>query len=263
MEYQQKLTKFLAQYYMNGNQHWKPHGKPLLDKQHTQHHWGRLNREPSTFLLPQISVLKGSRYREAMDSRPPLVINVDSPGPAAYSPPTRSCRETSAPAYTFGRKTPPREGGGRRSWQKSWFQSKSPFTRKADFNTESNWPSPFHYTQASTLGPRQASRPGYPSYSIGRKGKFSLVSKDAQIDPAPNKYDTTPAYFQVLQTSPSYSIRNRPQGTHKWGTSGNTPGPGSYDVEKGHIARLPSCPSVIIQGIRRPKRHETGPFTTL
>ncbi|XP_044848355.1 protein STPG3 isoform X3 [Mauremys mutica] len=215
MEYQQKLTKFLAQYYMNGNQHWKPHGKPLLNKQHSQYHWGRLNREPSTLLFPQISVLKGSK------------------------------------------------GGGCRSWQKSWFQSKSPFTRKADFNTESNWPSPFHYTQPSTLGPRQASRPGYPSYSIGRKGKFSLVSKDAQINPAPNKYDTTPAYFQVLQTSPSYSIRNRPQGTHQWDSSGNMPGPGLYDHEKGHIACLPSSPSVIIQGIRRPKRHETGPFTTL
>ncbi|KAM9116948.1 protein STPG3 [Pangshura tecta] len=85
---------------------------------------------------PRCAVFLG--YREALDSRPPLVINVDSPGPAAYSPPTMSCRESSAPAYTFGRKAPPREGGGCRSWQKSWFQSKSPFTRKADFNTESN-----------------------------------------------------------------------------------------------------------------------------
>uniref|UniRef100_K7F1C1 Uncharacterized protein n=2 Tax=Pelodiscus sinensis TaxID=13735 RepID=K7F1C1_PELSI len=40
------------------------------------------------------------------------------------------------------------------------------------------------------------------------------------------------------------------------------PGPAAYDVEKGHSARLPSSPSIIIQGTRRPKRHETGPFTT-
>uniref|UniRef100_A0A8C3T3Q9 Uncharacterized protein n=1 Tax=Chelydra serpentina TaxID=8475 RepID=A0A8C3T3Q9_CHESE len=185
-----------------------------------------------------IPPLSPTGYREAMDSRPLLVINVDSPGPAAYSPPTMSCRESSAPAYTFGRKTPPREGGGRRSWQKSWFQSKSPFTRKADFTTESNVGDP----------------------SLVWCHTFPFLFPDAQIDPAPNKYDTTPAYFQVLQTSPSYSIRNR-----CWVLflSGNTPGPGSYDVEKGNIARLPSCPSAIIQGIRRPKRHETGPFTTL
>uniref|UniRef100_A0A8C4W6R7 Uncharacterized protein n=1 Tax=Gopherus evgoodei TaxID=1825980 RepID=A0A8C4W6R7_9SAUR len=220
---------------------------------------------------PHCAVFLG--YREAMDSRPPLVINVDSPGPAAYSPPPMSCRESSAPAYTFGRKTPPREGGGRRSWQKSWFQSKSPFTRRADFNTESDvgdacfshWLNLYKF-----LSPHRA--------QIGKNRRwcsprlcplpvwchtFLFIFPDAQINPAPNKYDTTPAYFQVLQTSPSYSIRNRPQGTHQWDSSGNTPGPGLYDVEKGHTARLPSSPSVIIQGIRRPKRHETGPFTTL
>ncbi|XP_013038407.3 protein STPG3 [Anser cygnoides] len=42
-----------------------------------------------------------------------------------------------------------------------------------------------------------------------------------------------------------------------------TPGPGAYDVERGYRACLPSSPSITIQGVRRPKRHETGPFTTL
>uniref|UniRef100_A0A8C0J6L2 Uncharacterized protein n=1 Tax=Chelonoidis abingdonii TaxID=106734 RepID=A0A8C0J6L2_CHEAB len=167
MEYQQKLTKFLAQYYMNGNQHWKPHGKPLLNKQHSQYHWKQLPKLTLCWL---------------------------------FSP----------------------EGGGRRSWQKSWFQSKSPFTRKADFNTESN---------------------------VG----------DACFSHWLNLHK----FLSPPRTSPSYSIRNRPQGTHQWDSSGNMPGPGLYDIEKGHIARLPSSPSVIIQGIRRPKRHETGPFTTL
>ncbi|KFP94729.1 hypothetical protein N329_06660, partial [Haliaeetus albicilla] len=43
----------------------------------------------------------------------------------------------------------------------------------------------------------------------------------------------------------------------------NTPGPGTYNVERGYRACLPSSLSITIQGIRRPKKHETGPFTTL
>ncbi|KFQ72120.1 hypothetical protein N335_07022, partial [Phaethon lepturus] len=43
----------------------------------------------------------------------------------------------------------------------------------------------------------------------------------------------------------------------------NTPGPGTYDIERGYRACLPRSPSITIQGIRRPKKHETGPFTTL
>ncbi|XP_042735193.1 protein STPG3 [Lagopus leucura] len=42
-----------------------------------------------------------------------------------------------------------------------------------------------------------------------------------------------------------------------------TPGPGAYDVDMGYQACLPSSPSITIQGVRRPKRHETGPFATL
>ncbi|KFU87136.1 hypothetical protein M959_02262, partial [Chaetura pelagica] len=42
-----------------------------------------------------------------------------------------------------------------------------------------------------------------------------------------------------------------------------TPGPGTYDVDSGYRACLPSSPSITIQGVRRPKRHETGPFLTL
>ncbi|KFV58178.1 hypothetical protein N328_06444, partial [Gavia stellata] len=43
----------------------------------------------------------------------------------------------------------------------------------------------------------------------------------------------------------------------------NIPGPGTYNVERGYTTCLPHSPSITIQGIRRPKKHETGPFTTL
>ncbi|XP_015734143.1 protein STPG3 [Coturnix japonica] len=41
-----------------------------------------------------------------------------------------------------------------------------------------------------------------------------------------------------------------------------TPGPGAYDVDPGYRACLPSSRSITIQGVRRPKRHDIGPFTT-
>uniref|UniRef100_A0A7M4EZH8 Uncharacterized protein n=1 Tax=Crocodylus porosus TaxID=8502 RepID=A0A7M4EZH8_CROPO len=187
----------------------------------------------------------------------PLLTNLDSPGPATYLPTNTSCRETSVPTYTFGRKTPSQEGGGCRSWQKSWFHSKNPFTRKVDFKSEINV--------------SDASLPEYPSYTIGQRRKVNLVSNgechymlssiflkcnfaDALNNPAPNKYNTAEAYFHMWPTSPSYSICSWSKGTR---------GPGAYNVEKGHIARLPKSPSVIIQGTRRPKKHATGPFATL
>ncbi|KAL8174296.1 UNVERIFIED_CONTAM: hypothetical protein K2H54_041552 [Gekko kuhli] len=207
-------------------------------------------------------------YAETTESRPPLTVNVDSPGPAAYPPPSVNCRETTAPSYTFGWKTPPREGGGRRSWQKTWFQSKNPFTKKADFSSETNWPSPFHYSQSPDSKP--ANRPSSPSYSFGRKGIFSFTSKDAPYEPAPNMYNTVSSYQQVLQRAPSFIISPAPQHAYRWTSKGGhysladgTPGPGTYNVETGHTARLPSSPSFYIQGVRRPKKHETGPFSTL
>ncbi|XP_077162977.1 protein STPG3 isoform X2 [Paroedura picta] len=153
------------------------------------------------------------------------------------------------------------EGGGRRSWQKTWFQSKNPFTKKADFNRETNWPSPFHYGQSPHSKP--ANRPSSPCYTFGQKGIFSFTSKDAPYEPAPNKYDTVSGYQQVLQRAPSFIISPAPQQSYRWTNKEGTPGPGTYNVDMGHSARLPNSPSFFIQGERRPKKHETGPFSTL
>ncbi|XP_060107241.1 protein STPG3 [Heteronotia binoei] len=259
MEFQQINTKFTAQKYLNSRQPVKPKNIPLLYKRHAQNEWSHQTSEPSTSsLFPNIYSGEHSR---GTDNRPPLTVNVDSPGPAAYSPTSVSYRETTAPSYTFGWKTPPKEGGGRRSWQKTWFQSKNPFTKKADFNRETNWPSPFHYSQPPDAKP--ANRPSSPSYSFGQKGVFSFTSKDAPYEPAPNKYNTGSGYRQVLQRAPSFIISPAPQHTYRWASREGTPGPGTYNVETGHTARLPSSPSFFIQGVRRPKKHETGPFSTL
>ncbi|KFP05090.1 hypothetical protein N300_08001, partial [Calypte anna] len=43
----------------------------------------------------------------------------------------------------------------------------------------------------------------------------------------------------------------------------DTPGPATYNVDAAYKALLPSSRSFTIQGIRRPKNHENGPFATL
>nr|XP_056716111.1 protein STPG3 [Euleptes europaea] len=267
MDFQQINTKFMAQQYLNSRPPAKSKSGPLLYKRHAQKQRDHQKRLPNTTpLFPNIH--SGARtfkflmiYPGATERWPPLTVNMDSPGPTAYSPPSVNYRETTAPSYTFGWKTPPKEGGGRRSWQKTWFQSKHPFTRKVNFSSETNWPSPFHYNQS--LNSKPANRPSSPSYTFGQKGTFSFTSKDAPYEPAANRYDTVRGYKQVLQRAPSIIISPAPQHVYRWASKEGTPGPGTYNVEMGHTARLPSSPSFFIQGVRRPKKHETGPFSTL
>ncbi|KAK9392353.1 hypothetical protein NXF25_017197 [Crotalus adamanteus] len=147
-------------------------------------------------------------------------LNTDSPGPAAYSPPTMACRETIAPSYTFGWKTPPR-------------------------------------------GTKSANRPNTPNFSFGQRGELSLANKGTLDEPGPNQYNIERAYTLMLHRSPSIIINPVPVTLFRWVEKEGTPGPGAYNVDKGYNARLPRCPGFYIQGVRRPKKHETGPFSTL
>ncbi|XP_034969428.2 protein STPG3 [Zootoca vivipara] len=261
MEFQQKHVKFLAQMYLDTSQKRKPKSQLVFNRHHYLYR-GRLSREPSSAVFfPAIKFGKQSSNRTTPEGRLSMAVNTDSPGPAAYSACNVNFRQTSAPSYTFGWKSPSKEGGGRRSWQKSWFLSNNPFFKKVDFSNETNWPSPFHYAQPLDVKP--ANLPNSPHFTMGQKGEFIFVSKNNMMDPAPNRYNTERAYNRVMFRSPSIII-NPPQKTmHRWTRKDTTPGPGTYNVERGHMARLPCSPSFFIQGVRRPKKHETGPFSTL
>nr|XP_020656572.1 protein STPG3 [Pogona vitticeps] len=262
MEFRQKQVKFLAQQYLDNSRLEIQPQASLLYRRHLPSHRSHLNRETSTQpIFPDIHSGRKNRRGASPEGRLQLILNVDSPGPAAYSPPCVNFRETCAPSYTFGWKTPPREGGGRRSWQKSWFLCKNPFIRKTDFATETNWPSPFDYGQ--TLGSQLVNCPTSPNFTIGQKTEFSFVNKNTVNDPAPNRYNTEQAYKHIVNRSPSFVISPAPHLIYRWPRKEGTPGPAAYNVERGHIARLPSTPSFFIQGVRRPKRHETGPFSAL
>ncbi|XP_075435293.1 protein STPG3 isoform X2 [Ascaphus truei] len=198
-------------------------------------------------MFPYIRPQKLVTWNEAMSSRPPLCVDLDGPGPTSYSPSNMGLKET--PCYTFGRKTPPREGGGRTAWQTSWFQSSTPFLKKTHFETM--WPSPCSYAPPSTLGPNQFSRAQHPSFTIGRRGNQQLlVSNDALNNPSPDTYNRAEAHERVLQTHPAYSLRYRTNGTVLWTNKDQTPGPGAYELEKSYSAVTPHSPSYYIQGQR-------------
>ena len=62
-----------------------------------------INAANEYFFLKLNSVLA---WHVAMESRPPLRIDMSGPTPTTYSPRNKPLYETNAPAYSFGRKDP-------------------------------------------------------------------------------------------------------------------------------------------------------------
>ncbi|EDL93632.1 similar to hypothetical gene supported by AK097565; BC033939, isoform CRA_a [Rattus norvegicus] len=305
MNFDQKAVKFLANFYINGGKHWTR--GPLSQKslhltqsnatvlwwdQELEAAWDemwlpKMKRASSGFKLksgtPNESTPIGTgTLRELwLERRPPILTDLDVPGPTQYEAPNVSLRESSPhPQYTIGRKYPGREGGGRRAWQTMWLQSESPFTQKTDFNRETKWPSPAEYTPLS--------QPAFPAFSFGSRRRSSAkiperhfrpgmlrargpcnytpllaTSKPSgEKRPGPNTYNIFPGCRLQSTRSPAFSMSRSPAFA-SWVSSTRTPGPAAYYVEDCYNSRFPSPPGVVIQGVRRPKRHDTGPFCTL
>ncbi|XP_074145153.1 protein STPG3 [Sminthopsis crassicaudata] len=280
MNFDQKAVKFLANFYMNGGQHWthggiqtKQPAPPSSGKKlsgihqvlSTHPHIERwesmkhplpqdLQKIPLeiTSLLQDPHLCRVRNIKEfTLERRPPILIDMDVPGPTQYSAPDASIREsTPHPHYSISCKTPTRDGGGRRAWQTTWFQNESPFTQKADFIREQ---------KPCSLGPLQPNRPSFPAFSFGHK---RVTTKAKETRPSPNTYNVLPGFQLKGPRSPAFSM-SRSQTFNSWISPAHTPGPAAYYVEDSYNSRFPSTPGVLIQGERRPKRHETGPFCTL
>ncbi|KAM5184809.1 protein STPG3 [Callospermophilus lateralis] len=299
MNFDQKAVKFLANFYINGGKHWT-HGplsqKPLCPTQPEatvvlrsgDEMWLSKRKGASAGLrlgtcTPQTChpICSGTLKELLLERRPPILIDLDVPGPTKYEVPNLSVRESSPhPHYSIGCKHPGREGGGRRAWQTMWLQSESPFTQKADFNQEQKWPSPADYGPLSrtsfpafSFGGRRRSISKTPS-GLARPGLLrgrgprahlppqASVQAPAEKRPSPNTYDILPGYRLQNPRSPAFSMSRSPAFA-SWFSSSQTPGPAAYYVEDCYNSRFPSAPGVVIQGVRRPKRHDTGPFCTL
>ncbi|XP_054440677.1 protein STPG3 [Pteronotus mesoamericanus] len=306
MNFDQKAVKFLANFYINGGKHWT-HGplrpKSLVPAQLTDAAlsgrgpgpaWGEVWPPAVVLESPEgfgvhrgpLQELRANCTRGLkelwLERRPPIVTDLDVPGPTKYEVPDASVRESSPhPHFTIGRKLSAREGGGRRAWQTAWLQSESPFTQKADFSRERKWPSPADYRPLSGpafpafsfAGPRRAcktaearARPALlRAWGAGRRA-LRLWQDPSQAPgdkrPSPNTYDILPGCRLRSPRSPAFSMSRSPAFA-SWVSSSRTPGPAAYHAEDCYNSRFPSAPGVIIQGVRRPKRHDTGPFCAL
>ncbi|XP_051023042.1 protein STPG3 isoform X1 [Acomys russatus] len=307
MNFDQKAVKFLANFYINGGKHWtrgplsqkslhptQPTAAVLWWDEEVQAAWDEMwppktKRAPEGFRLrmgtPNEStpVCTGPLRELLLERRPPILTDLDVPGPTKYEMPSASLslREYSPhPHFTFGSKYPGREGGGRRAWQTVWFQSENPFIQKTDFNREQKWPSPAEY--------KPLSQPAFPAFSFGGRRRSAVKIPESHFRPgmlrdrgprsytplmpapqpsgekrpSPNTYDILPGCRLQSTRSPAFSMSRSPALT-SWASSSRTPGPGAYYVEDCYNSRFPASPGVVIQGVRRPKRHDTGPFCTL
>ncbi|XP_032759023.1 protein STPG3 [Rattus rattus] len=254
MNFDQKAVKFLANFYINGGKHWtrgplSQKSLHLTQSNATVLWWDQeLEAAWDEMWLPKMKASSGFKLKSGapnestpivtgtlrelwLERRPPILADLDVPGPTQYEATNVSLRESSPhPQYTIGRKYPGREGGGRRAWQTMWLQSESPFTQKTDFNRET--------TVGTLCGPGRGRRPG------------------------PNTYNIFPGSRLQSIRSPAFSMSRSPAFA-SWVNSTRTPGPAAYSVEDCYNSRFPSPPGVVIQGVRRPKRHDTGPFCTL
>lgn len=201
-------------------------------------------------------------WNEATNARPPLRIDMEGPTPWTYSPRNKPLYETNSPSFTFGSKCWPekdKEYGSRTAWGKTWFQSSHAWTNKADFYSDRRWPSPAHYRNRPLLGPRQATMPEAPSYTIQTRPEFSICRYRAEDEPAPSAYNIELADKVTMKTAPSLTHRWRLNGTAVWGASEKTPGPGTYSPKTEPVKR--HNPSFTFRGIRGTRSYALGPFS--
>ncbi|XP_038623966.1 protein STPG3 isoform X2 [Tachyglossus aculeatus] len=264
MNFDQKVVKFLANYYINGGQHWKYGRQPPFRPCGPQ-----LGCADSPLALPAPSLSVGSKcpvldycqkwnslkaqtrqqltFREALECRPPRLTDPEAPGPAHYPALAGNwgLQKHRAPRARM----PRRDGGG----HCFGCQNKNPFTRKVNLIAKNQQPPAFQPAQV----PGRASQRPTQAHPVGH----SFGRRLPPIPPGPNAYNVDPGY-RSLHAHPwtsSMSLHSQ-----AWANSGLTPGPGAYTLrETRRSSRFAWAPGILIQGVRRHKRHDTGPFCTL
>lgn len=165
----------------------------------------------------------------AQESRPPLQGDMDIPSACTYSPMVKPPQMANSPAWSFGAKChTDRAGGERKSWGKNWFHNSSVWTTKLN-NQEQQWPGPAQYQhseyQSSDIN----------SCTFGKSELNSSFKTEAELIPAPNKYDRSKSDVQIYSTPASFSLSGSQRMTTLWPENSRpekTPGPGSYSQIK-------------------------------
>ncbi|VFV39828.1 Hypothetical predicted protein [Lynx pardinus] len=305
MNFDQKAVKFLANFYINGGKHWT-HG-PLRQKTLVPYQpkacvlvlgpppgaaweemWTPGGQEFPPGLGMQTSppqerppICTQNLKELLLERRPPIVTDLQIPGPTKYQAPDASIRECSPhPHFSIGRKHSTR-GLGEKP-EGAWIGDLWEGGRGPQQPLSPQWPSPADY--------QPLSRPACPAFSFGGRRPASKTvearsrpgllraggagyraqprlqappqAPGGEKRPGPNTYDISPGSRLQSHRPPAFSMSRSPAFA-SWVSSSHTPGPAAYHVEDCYNSRFPSAPGVVIQGVRRPKRHDTGPFCTL
>uniref|UniRef100_A0A8C9DGL9 Sperm-tail PG-rich repeat containing 3 n=1 Tax=Prolemur simus TaxID=1328070 RepID=A0A8C9DGL9_PROSS len=246
MNFDQKAVKFLANFYINGGKHWthgplrqkpleptQPNAAAVLPGPEPGAAWDEMwssktKKVPAVLRLhrgttQEFSPAYTQTLRElSLERRPPIVADLDVPGPTKYQVPSASVRESSPhPRYSMGRK---------------------PQGRGACPLPES----PAHQGNGGLFPPLLR----------------ASLRAPGERRPGPSTYNVLPGCSLQGPRSPAFSMSRSPAFV-SWVSSSRTPGPAAYHVEDCYNSRFPSAPGVLIQGVRRPKRHDTGPFCAL
>nr|XP_012300562.1 protein STPG3 isoform X2 [Aotus nancymaae] len=263
MNFDQKAVKFLANFYINGGKHWTHGPRRLMPPEPIQ-------PKASVLLLGLEPDLAWDETRAPRIKECPAGLRLQMGAPEKSLP---SCTQTLRELQV----------GGRRAWHTVWFQTESPFTQKADFNQQQKWPLPADYQQLSrpafpafsfrghhpaTKTPEGHTRPGLPrARGLGLRAQpqcllQASLQAPGKRHPGPNTYNILPGSRLRSPCPPAFSMSRSPV-FPAWLSGSQTPSPAAYHVEDCYNSRFPSAPGVVIQGVRRPKRHDTGPFCTL
>ncbi|XP_063717057.1 protein STPG3-like [Symsagittifera roscoffensis] len=191
--------------------------------------------------------------------------NRTPPGPSSYTPRV-DVMKYHAPAFMIAERDRVKGGGGRTSWETSFFLSPhDAWSKKTRFD-ELNWPAPGQYTNEDTLyiGKESSIAKNAPSFSmptVTREKSSLFTSKDAALFPASIKYDRSTSDSQMLKKSPTHVIGIRER-TMLWEKREETPAPGYYLPNLKNVKT--KQPSFSIPKTKREKRMDQvlGPIRT-
>nr|KAF6280377.1 sperm-tail PG-rich repeat containing 3 [Pipistrellus kuhlii] len=297
MNFDQKAVKFLANFYIDGGKHWTHsplRQETLMPLRPKAVWWGPCPwacvkaRPPAVQEFPEgLRVNLGSlpeswrvcpgdwdRKQLWLEQRAPIAIAPDYPGPATYRVPDASVRESSPhPHFSIGRKRPIPEAAGRGAWQTVWIQSERPFSEKLPPLANHEQLSGHAFPAVSFVGRRPIPKVAQSRTPLrllrargaGRSARppwQDPLRPPGERRPSPTAYDIAPGRRLQSLRPPAFSMSRSPA-LASWVHASRSPGPAAYHVEDCYNSRFPAAPGVLIQGVRRPKRHETGPFCSL
>ncbi|XP_077005034.1 protein STPG3 isoform X2 [Tamandua tetradactyla] len=294
MNFDQKAVKFLANFYINGGQHWT-HGPPRpkapaptqpkaavhLSDPESRSAWAKMGspgawevpaglrvrvgipQDPLSACIRRQRELPLASCRQCWSDAHPFSATWRSPVPRGMGCPMQLCaRPPRTPATASVASPQPATAAAAGPGRPCGSRAKARSRRRQTLTASKS----FAGRRQDSKTPEGRRRLGPPrARGAGARAQATLQpppQSPGEKRPSPTTYDVLPGCRLQSPRPPAFSMSRSPAFT-AWVSSSSSPGPAAYDVENCYKSRFPSAPGVVIQGVRRPKRHDTGPFSTL